>query len=160
LSKANNSSLIDAELARGKIVQRLLPKFIRIPVPLVKLEFSAFVRDISFEVKSWKSLLPYKVGTVRGFFVVQENLKEIEIIYGRDAEQVMKMLEYGRVQVVVIPKLVGESSLAKFGMKNIRILEPPIETVAFYHYLNVRHHSLVPKLTKALSASTGEVPEK
>lgn len=154
LYEAKNRSWVDGELARVKDAEVLLPNHIRVPVPVKRVDISVYVKNINFDVNGWNSLLPYKIGTLRGILAIENKLIGFNVSEAGRPLQLLQMLNRERVQIVVIPKPMGEQALEVKGY-NIRILEPPVDSFSLYHYVREQHRSLVPELTVILSELTG-----
>ncbi|MFD2230399.1 hypothetical protein [Alkalimarinus sediminis] len=154
LYEASNRGGVDGELARVKEAEPLLSELIRIPVPVVDIAASAFVKDVTIKVNGWKSLTPYKLGSLRGILGVERKLVGLYSIEAGSPSQLLELLERGRIQIAVMPKPMGEFALKRLPY-NIKVIEPPIDTFSVYHYVNKRHKALVPQLTAILSELTG-----
>lgn len=154
LYEARNRHWIDGELARAKDAAAILPDHIRIPVPLKRINVSAYVKNIDFDVKGWESLLPYKIGALRGILAIENKLVGFNVTETGSPLQLMKMLNRERVQVVVVPTPMGTFAL-KNQIYNIRALEPPVDSFNLYHYVHKQHRLLIPKITAVLSELTG-----
>ena len=72
----------------------------------------------------------------------------VEAVTGPD--QLFNMLILDRVDIVALPRDVGLTTLSAMGLKGIKILEPPLQRDALYHYLHKRNKPLVPKITASL----------
>ncbi|MCM8528839.1 MAG: transporter substrate-binding domain-containing protein [Lentisphaeraceae bacterium] len=151
---------IDAELGRAKAAASMLPESIRIPVPVFKTESSCFVKDKSIKIESVADLSKYTVCTIRGFPIVENAVKDFSPQVVTTIDQAMRVLNEGRVQIVVAVKILGEHALKNLQINDIFIAGPPVTEHKIYHYINKRHKALVPGLTKALSELSGNAVEK
>ena len=158
LYEAKNRSWVDGELARVKGAALLLPNHIRVPVPVKRVDISVYVKNINFDVNGWNSLLPYKIGALRGILAIENKLIGFNVSEAGSPLQLLQMLNRGRVQIAVIPRPMGEQALEAKDY-NIRVLEPQIDSFSLYHYVREQHRSLVPALTAALSELTGNSAE-
>jgi hypothetical protein len=156
--EAGHRMEVDGELARVKEAEALLPEHIRIPVPVVNIAASAFVKELSIEVNGWQSLAPYKLGILRGIIAVETHLVGFNTIEASSPTQLLDLVDRGRIQIAIMPRPMGELVLKKQSY-NIRIVEPAIDTFSVYHYVNKRHSALVPQLTEILSELTGHTKE-
>ncbi|WP_432460592.1 substrate-binding periplasmic protein [Agarivorans sp. QJM3NY_25] len=155
LRQARDNPNIDAELARSQLVENYLTNYIRIPVPVKTLVVSAFVVDDSIHVSQWQQLTPYRVGLVRGHLAFHEQLKNHPAVeYFTSANQAITMLERGRVDVVILPKQIGEYAIKKYWHKQTRAVTPPIDQIYLYHYLNQKHQAIASELTHILQQLT------
>lgn len=147
-----NAGLVDGELFRKKEgIEHAYPNLIRVPVVISLADFVVFTKGKVFRVEGWKSLLPYKVGYVRGVKAIELNL-----VPGTKAEVVtnhalaFQKLAAGRSDVVVAVRSTGQETISGLGLKGITILEPPLVTIQSYHYLNVKNQRLLKPLTTVL----------
>jgi polar amino acid transport system substrate-binding protein len=60
------------------------------------------------------------------------------------------MLENERIDAVVAPRISAIISLADLEFDTIKILEPPLQSLPLFHYLNIKHKSLAEKLENVL----------
>lgn len=156
--EAGNRDWIDGELARVKEAELLLPDHIRIPVPVSNVAVSAFVKTLNFESNGWRSLKPYKLGSLRGIIATEKNLVGFNTLEAGSPSQLLEMLDRGRIQIAIMPRPMGEFALMTLPY-NIRILAPPIDTFTLYHYVNKKHQAMVPQITQIMSELTGAMIE-
>jgi polar amino acid transport system substrate-binding protein len=145
-----NSGSVDGELFRGEIEKSDYPNVIKVPVVIALGEISVFTKNKDFVVNGWESLRPYIIATQIGLKPVELNTEGMNVKKALEWEQLFKMLDSGRVDIVVLPKDVGLSALESMNLQGIRVLEPPVQRDFIYHYLNVKHSDIVPKLTAIL----------
>ena len=67
-----------------------------------------------------------------------------------ETEQLFNMLIRDRVDIVILPRDVGLKTLKAMNLKDIRMLEPPLQRDKLYHYLHKKNEALVPKITASL----------
>ena len=65
-----------------------------------------------------------------------------------DSTAIFRMVKVGRVDL----GLMLTSDALEFASKNsgIDVLEPPVEVITLYHYVNVKYRRLVPSIEKIL----------
>jgi polar amino acid transport system substrate-binding protein len=146
-----NSGEVDGDLYRKKDINQTYTNLIVIPVPVVSVDIMVFTKGKKFQVKDWKSLLPYKVGYRLGIKVIEDN-----IVKGTKAEadptldQLFRKLEGGRNDIAIETRLSGLETISKLGLKGVIMLEPPLVKSPLYHCLNVKNKHLVEPLTAVL----------
>lgn len=149
----SNSGNVDGELIRIQGIETKYPNLIQIPIPIYRIEASAFSRNPDITIKGMESLRPYKVAYRRGIRAAEKAIKKIKglrtQVVDRD-RQLMDLLQLGRVDISIMDKLVGTQLATQLGYSDIRALEPVLQTFLLYHYLNKKHTALVPKLTAIL----------
>ena len=140
----------DAQLMRVIEAEKMLPNYIRIPVVVGQAKTLAYAKDENLIVEGWNSLSKYRIAALRGYVGIEPYLQSYDVDYVNNATQAIKMLRLGRVQIAVLPEPMANSAITELGIEDIHVLEPPLDTVALYHYLHEQHAALVPELTTEL----------
>ena len=152
LHQARDSEDIDSELARTIYAAGYLPKHTLIPVPVGQLKVAAFVNNEALVIHSWSDLKNYRVAAVRGHLASANRLAEHgEAYFLNDAEQVLTMLERGRVDVAILPRGVGLYWIKKNRHRELNIPPTVIEEIPIYHFLHSRHQDLVEPLSQIMA---------
>lgn len=150
---------IDGEVARVAEYGAAHPTMIRIDPPFQSWTVSAFYKKSSgVKVQSVHDLNRYSIAYVRGIKALDTllaNLPQAEVVTQPD--QLGKMLDAGRVQVVVDGTLEGTLVNLKAGMGNID--HTVIYSYPVYHYLSKKHNDLVPLISKTIEelSDSGEL---
>lgn len=153
-----NAGDVDGELFRGVLNEKDFPNLIRIPVALAYAQLVVFTTDAEFEVTGWDSLRPYTIGIRIGTKGAEAGTAGMRVESVAHVDQLFKKLALGRNDVVVLPRDVGLMTLKTMklegiegmNLEDIRILEPPLQQDALYHYLHKKHERLIPKITDVL----------
>ncbi len=146
-----NRGDVDGELFRMEGLEQSFPNLRRIPVAIVTVEFVVFTKGNIFPIEDWKSLLPYHVGYMRGIKTIEANLAEgTHSTAVNTLEQVFKILEHDRSDVVIHARLSGLMTLNKLGIKDTNILKPSLLINKQYHYLHIKNQHLIEPLTEVL----------
>lgn len=147
-----NAGIEDGDLTRIAGMEKNYPQLIRVPERLIDWRFSAFTRRNDLSVPAhWKSLLPYTVGIIRGWKITEANLATAKkIVLVDDVEQLFRLLEKQRVDAVVYSREMGVWYLHEHALRDVRLLEPPLESRAMYIYLHRQHSARVAPLAAAL----------
>lgn len=160
LEENQSNPEIDAEFARARGAAQSLPQCLIVPVAIHHTKSVCFVKDKNLKIENLEDLKKYSVCTVRGFPVVEEAMEIYSPQVVTTTVQAMKMLNEGRVQVVVVIQTVGDFTLQELKLEGITITGPPVTEHKLYHFINKRHKSLIPDLAKALSELSGNEIEK
>jgi polar amino acid transport system substrate-binding protein len=153
----SNSGLVAGEVARLTGLERTYPNLIMVPVILNRIEVVAFVKNVTFKVQGWESLRPYAIGIRRGIKYAEQGTKAMNVEPVTSYEQCFKMLDSGRIDVVVTNLYVGLKTIKDLQLKGVRPLAPPLMAARNqYHYLHKKHADLVPKITKVLKEMEAE----
>lgn len=146
----SNSGEADAELLRKAGIQKKFPNLMMVSVPIGYVEWVVFTKNKDLSVSGWESLKPYSIDYVRGVKYIEDNTKGMKVHAVATTEQAFKKLEIGRTDVVIVELFSGKKVLNELKLNNIRIFDPPISRIPFYHYVNTRHAALVPKMEEIL----------
>ncbi|MFC1523437.1 substrate-binding periplasmic protein [Thermodesulfobacteriota bacterium] len=142
-----NEGRVDGELVRTKFIEPISPNLIRIPVSIYLYKSMAFSKQ-KIRINGWRSLKPYKLGFLRGHKQVEEKLKGLTYKRVENSDQLFKMMDAERLDVVIIGRARGLRTIQQLNLEKIKVLEPPLSELNLYHYLHKRHQHLVSKMTK------------
>lgn len=146
-----DNGIDDGDFVRIAGLEKSYPNLVMVPEKLDDFEFVAFARDLDLSTNSWDALTPYHVGIVRGWKILEQNLSGVRgLVSVRNQNQLFSLLKDNRVDVVVYSRREGNLLLEKFGLVNVRALEPPLAVRPMYLYLNKKHVDLVAPLADVL----------
>ena len=158
-----NHGQTDGELNRIAGLENDYHNLIMVPVPLSNIEAVALVRNVRFKVVGWESLKGRAIGIRLGSKFAEKGTKGMKVSAVPQYPALLKMLELGRVDVVVGARATFLAELQKMReeggadmVAGLTILEPPIDHIKTYHYLHIKHKALLPEITKALSDVVNE----
>jgi polar amino acid transport system substrate-binding protein len=123
---------------------------IRITPSIMKATIHVFSKDIAFTVSGWDSLTPYTIGIVRGIKTVENRTKGMRLFKVTLPSQLFDMLEKGRIDIIVLPTLIGFQTIRQGHYKGVKILNPILHQEDVYHYLHKKHESLVGPISRVL----------
>ncbi|WP_096703113.1 hypothetical protein [Magnetospirillum sp. 15-1] len=145
----------DGDTMRMAGLEVRYPNLVRVPEPVLTFDTIAFTAGPKFKVSGWESLRPYNICVVRGFKIGERGTEGMsrEVVSTNEAS--LRMVKAGHCQVAVLGEalwlLIDELKLGP-----LRALDEPVEVTPLYHYVNVRHAHLVPRLAEALRAMRKE----
>jgi polar amino acid transport system substrate-binding protein len=88
---------------------------------------------------------------VRGYRSIENGTAGMSVEVVSSDESLLKMLALGRLDVAVTDVATAESLIPTLKLDTpITILNPPVEVIELYHYVNQRNAALVPALENAL----------
>jgi polar amino acid transport system substrate-binding protein len=146
-----NAGIDDGDLSRIAGIEKVYPNLVRVPEKIFDMDFVAFARSDLIQQASWKNLEPYSVGYIKGWKIFEQNLfPQTEITTAEAPEQLMNMLNLGRVQFVLYSRWMGLALAKRMQIKDIRVIEPALAQRAMYIYLNKRYQAYVTRLAQAL----------
>ena len=128
------------------------PNLVQIPERFVRISFVAFSRDATITLDNgWDSLKPYRIAFINGWKMFEANALGARVVHKVDKpEQLFRMLEEGRVDLVLYTRADGLMLARNLGLPAIAPLSPALKDVDMYLYLHKKHQALVPKLSQAI----------
>ena len=92
---------------------------------------------------------------VRGMKYAEIGLKNAgveHIAIMTDSGKMMKMLNDGFVDFAISSRFNGKLQLKKLGLDSIHPLSPHLVEMKLYHYVHVKHQSLIPQLDAVIQS--------
>lgn len=126
------------------------PTAVMVNSPIGYDDIVVFTKLDNVVVKDWSSLKQYSIGYMIGMSVVENNIAGMKGDGSQNPAQAFQKLDGGRTDVVVMPKGIGLMMIKTLKLKGIKIVEPPLEKVALYHFITAKNASLAPKLASIL----------
>ena len=145
-----NEGKYDGDLQRIDAVKDLYKNLIQVRPAINYFEASVFSARHDFEVKGWESLRPYRIGIIRGMKFAEANTKGMNRIETSSYEALLKMLDSGRVDVGILPRVNGLFQRIKWATQNVHELRPALFRIDLYHYVHRKNIDLVPRLSAAI----------
>ena len=150
--KNANDGIEDGDLTRIAGIDKTYPNLQRVPEKLIDWRFAAFTyrRDLAVPAH-WNSLLPHRVGVIRGWKIAEANLATAKnLVLVNDVSQLFGLLEKRRVEAVVYSQEMGLWYLREQRIKDIHMLGPPLASREMFIYLHKKHARHIASLAAAL----------
>lgn len=143
---------VDGEGLRVAGLTAQYPNLIQVPERFIGVSFVAFSKNALINVDDgWESLKKYRIAFIVGWKMFEANAMGAKSVTKVERpEQMFKMLEMDRVDVVLYTRADGESLLRSQNIKNISALSPALKNVDMYLYLNKRHEKVIPGIVQSL----------
>jgi len=151
-----NTGATDGEVNRIRGIEKMYSNLAMAPVAVTVVEGVVFAKSFDFHVAGWDSLKPYRIGIRIGTKFAERGTQGMNVEPVGDNKMLLMKLDAGRNDVIVTARIEGLSQIRQLRLQGIKILEPPLATLNLYHYLNKKHTSLIPNLTKVLSEMESE----
>jgi polar amino acid transport system substrate-binding protein len=104
-----NQGIDDGNYSRIRGLEKTYLNLLMVPVAITNFEFVAFSQNKTISVKSWDSLQAYNVAIIRGWKILETNISKYKSrILVKDEQQLFKMLDNGRVDIIVYDKAQGQ----------------------------------------------------
>jgi polar amino acid transport system substrate-binding protein len=146
-----NEGIDDGDVCRVPDLGKMSANMVRTTEPIFHYRLVAFSRDRQFRVNGPDSLKPYDIGIAIGWKLLEWKLTQHKSRTMVDSpEQLFRMLDQGRVEVVIIDQAVGMEQVRRLGLSGVKILSPPLFTGDWHLYLHRRHAALIPVIDREL----------
>ena len=144
-----NSGMVDGEAERAVMGFVQYPGLVPIRVPVAEDEFVAYGKGNLLKVSGWASLKPWRLVSIRGIKRIEALGPDYKLEFVGSAEQLFRFLQMGRADIGILTR--GNTCIPlQLGITDIKIQEPAIENIQFYHHLNERHSALIPQIEATL----------
>ncbi len=143
--------LDDGNFLRIAGVEQKFPHLVRVPEPIIDVQFVIFSKRKELKTPNWESLKPYHVGYVRGWLIAEEKLKNVsQVTVVENRTSLFKVLESDRIELAFAELYGGYYLIHTLHLPHLYLAQPPLATKEMFLYLNKRHEKLAPKLAAAL----------
>jgi len=154
--KMSNSGAVDGEVNRIHGIRKKYANLRMVPVAINAIEGLAFTNKPGIKVRSWEDLRPHKLGLRIGAKYAEYGTAGMQVASVKTNDQVFSMLGKHRTEIAISTRIEGVLTIHKLGLKNIRLIEPPLVSLELFHFLHKKHEALVPRIRKALEEMARE----
>lgn len=121
----SSSGEIDGESQRIHAIGESYPTLLRVPTDYSYFEATAFSKNPKIKIDGWPSLNGYAIGITRGMKFAEQGVTGIKNIHKVvDGDQLFKMLDINRFDIIVTPELSGLFQLKRHEFRDIYLLKP------------------------------------
>lgn len=152
---ANEGIHADAEMIRTNYVIGKMNNSIKIPVPMGEIKFCAVVKETDIKIEKWEDFNNYPVAVIKGYVITENNISGPNVLKVENTEQALAMLQNGRVKAAALIESEATFLIQLLGYDNLKVLEPAVEKIKVYHFINKKFQNIVPQLTEAFRELTG-----
>jgi polar amino acid transport system substrate-binding protein len=126
-----NQGIDDATLTRIEGLQKAYPNIRIVPEKILDSEFVAITNNPKIEVNGWTELKNYRIAYINGWKIFEQNATEAKLITKvNNTSQLFNLMAAGRTDIILLEKWEGLLTIKERGMKEARILFPPLATKA------------------------------
>lgn len=147
-----NRGLVDGEIQRIGAIAGEYENLIQVRPAINVVEAVAFTRSVTFLPQGWESLRPYRIGLIRGIKFAEMNTIGMNRYLVSRYQSLFKMLNQGRIDVAVAPRINGLVSIRKHNQSAITALKPALMNFKLFHYLHRKHRAWVPRIESVIRA--------
>lgn len=93
----------------------------------------------------------YRIGYIAAMLIIQEKLANgYETFPVNEPVQLFRMLDIGRIDVVVTSRVIGELTISKLGLKGISCAKEPLKIIPNYHFLSEANADIAIQISAVL----------
>lgn len=136
-------------------------RLIRVPTPISSLQTAAFIKAGSdVTIARREDLETYRTVIVSGVLhthAITEGLSGVHEM--PDPSNMFRFVQAGRADVALTSSLDGRANLAKEGITDVVLLDPPLKELELFHYLHESHAEMVPAIDAVIQemAASGDL---
>lgn len=149
-----NIGELDGELSRIEGLDKEFNNLVRIPVAINYVEANAFAlkSNTNTAALNWENLRKYSLVCINGIYFISHNLEKLNIDcnYVTTHSQALEMLQLGRIDIALLPKINGMAAIKEAKANGIIMIDKPIITMNLYHYLHKKNKDIIPELQAEL----------
>lgn len=149
LMSADNGT-VDGDVGRVPSIEKEYPNLERVNVKLMDLNGVVYTNNPEIKHFDNEILKTYRVGYVLGVEWATQKLKGLNATPVKSYEALFKMLDEGRVDLVLATEASADAILKDQSRDKIIKLEPFVFTAPIYHYVNKKNADIIPLLEKAI----------
>jgi len=146
----SNMGITDGELNRVDNIDLTYTELIKVPVSYLSIKHMAWTKTLDVPNSDSINLNPYTIGFNRGYLFAESYAKGMNTYVAGTSQQIFKMLDLGRIEVVIAPDYAGTNVITELNLQGIKMLQPPLETTAVFHYLHKKNKHLLERITSSL----------
>jgi polar amino acid transport system substrate-binding protein len=154
--KMSNSGTVDGEVNRIHGIRKKYANLRMVPVAINAIEGLAFTNNPDVKIRSWEDLRPYRLGLRIGAKYAEYGTAGMRVAPVKTNDQVFSMLGKHRTEIAISTRIEGVLTIHKLGLKNIRLIDPPLVSLELFHFLHKKHEALLPRIQKALEEMARE----
>jgi polar amino acid transport system substrate-binding protein len=140
----------DGDLGRIAGTEKVYTNLVPVPEPIYFYQVTAYAYQPIDTAAGWESLRPHSICLRRGIRVFELRTEGMRRQVLDDEDSILRMLRSGGCQVALLERLNPTVLAAQAAQPPLLKLNPPLEVVPLYIYLNKRHAALVPRLAEVL----------
>ncbi len=142
---------IDAIVLAESGLEGEIPGVIRIVTPVWIDELAVISKDYR-PVRSWDELKGLRVGYLTAMLIIENNVPTgAERFPSQTVEQLFRMLDTDRTDVVVTSRTIAKYMIARLGLANVRYAGDTLATVNNYHFVSNRNSEVAVRVSAALA---------
>ncbi|MDA7816805.1 transporter substrate-binding domain-containing protein [Sulfurimonas sp.] len=149
-----NNGVSDGDATRIWNIDKMYPNLIRVPVQVHSLDL-VLISNKKLNFKDLSDLKNYNVGVIRGMKIAEKTVAKHSpksVTAGTNHDQIMMMLESGRIDVVVAAKIEFYLNLENSKSDTLYLHKKTILSLPLYPQLHKKNKAYIAKLRDALQS--------
>ncbi len=139
-----NNGVDDGALGRTAGIKNLYPNVRLMKNKAFNRDFVVFSKNKTIEIQGWDSFEHHNLGYITGWKILDRNVKKAKsILKAQDGQQLFRLLQNDRVNVIIYNRWGGLHLIKDMGLKGIHLIEPPLASAPHYFGLNKKHSALL-----------------
>lgn len=150
-TKMSLAGELDGDLIRIQTYGQNYPVLVRVEPPFYRVSVRAFsMPGRNARISTRDDLQHYTLGAIRGMAYVYD-LTETHpaLTLAQNSEQMFRMLQAGRLDLVLDGSVAARASIEKLGLKDM-VVSPELAGFELYLYLHIRRRDLAPRIGEAI----------
>jgi len=145
------SGQADGDLMRIQSYGQNYPQLVRIDPAYYRVSVKAYsMPDRYVHVRTRDDLQHYALGAIRGMpYVAELSDKHPALTLTQNSSQMFRMLQAGRLDVVLSPTLSAQSAINSLQIRHV-VASPELALFELHHYLHVRRKDLAPRIADVI----------
>lgn len=154
-----NSGKVDGDLCRITQVAQSYSNLLQVDPFIMSMSIVAITRKGVADINALADLGNRNLGSERGMQAVELVLRDRKIHFENDAVSLVRSLEKGLVDVVLLTKADVKSLNNKGALGQIKVHPKYLYQVKMYHYIHKKHRELIPELSLQISKTMKAMKE-
>ncbi|MCJ8294075.1 MAG: transporter substrate-binding domain-containing protein [Colwellia sp.] len=146
----SNKGITDGELIRIDNINYKYTELIKVPVSYMTIRHMVWTKNLVLPRNDKVNLSSYLIGFNRGYLFAEGVTQGMNKYAAGSFQQVFKMLDLGRVEVVIATDYTGNSIIRELNLQGISMLPTPLDITPVFHYLHEKNKHLLEKITSSL----------
>lgn len=149
-----NSGIADGDGLRIPGLEKEYPNLVMVPEPYMSVQFIGFSKNPATRLNGWESLMPFRIGYLTGWKVIEQNIKDIAFTFKPTPvtfeKQLFLMLDADRLDIAIHQRVDGLKIMKEMGLSGMHPLEEPLSVINLYLYVHKKHTDFIPQMVEVL----------
>ncbi len=144
-----NTGITDGVVCRIKRLSEQYTNLVSVGPAIIHIDSFAYSKNPKIKVENWQSLKPYKIGIRLGHKYAENGTSGMNILPVNSNSQLISMLEFNRVDVIVMLEHETQNTLKKY-RGHIHKSAAMLSSTPLYFHLHKKNKAYISKLEKSI----------